>query len=170
MRRKNAGKGPPGTPLGRKTAVKKNARWRIPEKNRKIRRKRDPFGGKTSENRRETPVRKNLVCAHIYGASGAQGPPGGALPTVKPECFERFHFRGFRANTVKPHDSRSPGSKVTRKTRGFRVAANRTHRKTPAMAVLGASPGTRKRTIFERPLKKRRENACLRAGGRKERP
>ena len=59
---------PPGTPLGRKTAVKKNARWRIPEKTHTICRKKDPFGGKASENRRETPVRKNHVCTQIYGA------------------------------------------------------------------------------------------------------
>jgi len=161
---------PPGTRLDRKTAVKKNARWQIPEKTHKIYRKIDDFRGKASENRSETPVRKNRVCTHICGAQTREDPQAEHFRRKKPGCFHRIHFRGFRANTENSHDPRNPGSKVARKTRDFRVAAKRTRRKTPAKEDIGAPADTQNRTIFEGHPKKGRENACLRAGGRTERP
>jgi len=57
-------KASPDTPLGSTTAVKKNARWEIPEKTYDLS-KNDPFGA----------VRKNRVCTHIYGARALKDTP-----------------------------------------------------------------------------------------------
>jgi hypothetical protein len=88
-------KTPPGTRLARKTAVKKNARWRIPEKTHKIHRKMDDFRRKASENRSETPVRKNRVCMHICGARTREDPQAEHFRRKNPSVFTDFIFEGF---------------------------------------------------------------------------
>ena len=88
-------KTPPGTPLDRKTAVKKNARWRIPEKTHKIHLKINDFRRKASENRSETLVRQNRVCTHICGARTREDPPAEHFRRKNPSVFTDFIFEGF---------------------------------------------------------------------------